>query len=52
MKSFNFWIIALLFAVTSCTIDKTDYEAEIGSEVPENLEFKEALLITFFINSS
>lgn len=45
MKSFNFWIIALLFAVTSCTIDKTDYEAETGSDVPENLEFKETTSI-------
>ncbi|MDQ6531127.1 hypothetical protein [Flavobacterium sp. LHD-85] len=46
MKSFNFWIVALLFAVTSCTIDKTDYEAETGSEVPENYEFKEAVSFT------
>ena len=46
MKTFNFWIIALLFAVTSCTIDKTDYEAETGSEVPESYEFKEATSFT------
>lgn len=46
MKFFNFGIIALLFAVASCTIDKTDYEAETGSEVPENLEFKEAAALT------
>ncbi|WP_244307422.1 hypothetical protein [Flavobacterium fluviatile] len=31
----------------SCTIDKTDYEAEIDSQVPEYYEFKEA----FSVNS-
>ncbi|WJS93244.1 FixH family protein [Flavobacterium johnsoniae] len=46
MKSFNFLVIALLFAITSCTIDKTDYEAETGSQVPESYEFKEAVSFT------
>lgn len=43
MKSFNFLVIALFCLITSCTIDKTDYQAETGSEVPEYLEFKEAV---------
>ena len=30
-------------AMTSCTLDKTDYEAEISSVVPEYFEFKEAV---------
>jgi len=46
MKSFNFFVIAIFFVVTSCTIDKTDYEAEIDSEVPEYYEFKEAVSLT------
>lgn len=29
--------------MTSCTLDKTDYEAEISSVVPEYFEFKEAV---------
>lgn len=33
-------------AISSCTIDKTDYEAETGSEVPETYEFKEAVSFT------
>ncbi|MDQ1165468.1 hypothetical protein [Flavobacterium sp. SORGH_AS_0622] len=46
MKSFKFLVIALLCVITSCTIDKTDYEAEIGSQVPEYYEFKEAVSLT------
>jgi uncharacterized ubiquitin-like protein YukD len=46
MKSFNFLVIAIFFVITSCTIDKTDYEAEIDSEVPEYYEFKEAVSLT------
>ncbi|KFF02971.1 hypothetical protein [Flavobacterium reichenbachii] len=46
MKFFNFLVIALFLAITSCTIDKTDYEAELGSEVPEYYEFKEAASFT------
>lgn len=46
MKSFNFLVIALFLAITSCTIDKTDYEAETGSQVPESYEFKEAVSFT------
>ncbi len=45
MKSLIYGIIAL-FVVTSCTIDKTDYNTEIGSEVPDNYEFKEAVSFT------
>ncbi|MBB4802673.1 hypothetical protein HNP37_002748 [Flavobacterium nitrogenifigens] len=46
MKSFNFLVIAMFLAITSCTIDKTDYEAETGSQVPESYEFKEAVSFT------
>lgn len=46
MKSFKILVLALLGVITSCTIDKTDYEAEMGSQVPENYEFKEAVSFT------
>ncbi len=47
MKVFNLFIIAALFAVTtSCTLDKTDFEAEINQEVTEYFEFKEAVSFT------
>ncbi|WP_185211877.1 hypothetical protein [Sphingobacterium mizutaii] len=35
-------IISLCLLFISCTKEKTDYEAEIGTEEPEKLEFKEA----------
>ncbi|UUC46002.1 FixH family protein [Flavobacterium cerinum] len=42
MKFFNFFVIATLFAViTSCTLDKTDFEAETNRDVTEYFEFKE-----------
>lgn len=43
MRSFNFMVIALCLAVTSCTLEKTDFEAEINREVTEHFEFKEAV---------
>lgn len=43
MRIFKFLVIAFVFAVTSCTIDKTDYEAETSSQIPEHYEFKEAV---------
>ncbi|MBF7093018.1 hypothetical protein IUY40_15910 [Flavobacterium sp. ALJ2] len=46
MKSFKFLVIALFCVITSCTIDKTDYEAETSAEVPEYYEFKEAVSFT------
>lgn len=46
MKIFKFLVIALFGVITSCTIDKTDYEAEIGSVVPEYYEFKEVVSFT------
>lgn len=42
MKLMNFLVIALLCAFTSCTLDKTDFEAEMGRDVTEYFEFKEA----------
>lgn len=46
MKSFKILVIALLGVITSCTIDKTDYQAEIDAEIPEYYEFKEAVSLT------
>lgn len=42
MKFFNLLVIAIILAVTtSCTLDKTDFEAEINRDVNEYFEFKE-----------
>jgi len=42
MKFFNLFVIAALLAVTtSCTLDKTDFEAEINRDLTEYFEFKE-----------
>lgn len=46
MKYYIFLLLSFFFAITSCTIDKTDYEKEINSEVPEYYEFKEAVSVT------
>ncbi|MFH6964226.1 hypothetical protein ACHRVK_17695 [Flavobacterium plurextorum] len=46
MKSFKILVIALFCVITSCTIDKTDYQGETGSEVPEYYGFKEAVSFT------
>ena len=46
MKFFNLFVIAALLAVTiSCTLDKTDFEAETSTEVTEHYEFKEAVML-------
>ncbi|KOS08399.1 hypothetical protein AM493_17185 [Flavobacterium akiainvivens] len=45
MKFYYCLVTAMLFAVTSCTLDKTDYEAETGAEIPEHYEFEEAASI-------
>lgn len=50
MKFFNLFVIATLLAVTtSCTLDKTDFEAEINRDVTEYFEFKE---VTSFNNGT
>ncbi|SJN41228.1 hypothetical protein FM107_10935 [Sphingobacterium sp. JB170] len=36
-------VVVLCFTVTSCTIDKTDFEAEMRRDVTEYFEFKEAV---------
>ena len=41
MKFSIYWIIVLFGTITSCTIDKTDYEAEISTVVTEHYDFKE-----------
>ncbi|SHI31183.1 hypothetical protein SAMN04488096_10159 [Mesonia phycicola] len=46
MKKYIFFIATLCLIITSCTLDKTDYEAEINTEVTEYFEFEEALTIS------
>lgn len=38
-----FMIVAVFFMLFSCTIDKTDFEAEIRREIPQSIEFKETM---------
>jgi hypothetical protein len=38
--------MAMLFVLTSCTLDKTDYEAELSTETTEYFEFEEVSTIT------
>lgn len=40
MKFFTFLTMALSFLIGSCTLEKTDYEAEINTAVPEYSDFK------------
>lgn len=40
MRNFSFSML-VLFILSSCTVDKTDYESEINTAVPEYFEFKE-----------
>jgi len=42
MRNFNFYVLLVLI-FSSCTIDKTDYEGEIDTTVPEYFDFKEAV---------
>ncbi|NGM63055.1 hypothetical protein G5B30_14175 [Sphingobacterium sp. SGG-5] len=46
MKITRFCAVAIIFAMVACTKDKTDYEAEIATEVTEYVEFEEAARIT------
>ncbi|MBK1439885.1 hypothetical protein JHJ32_07815 [Parapedobacter sp. ISTM3] len=43
MSIHRLYLIALCIGVASCTKDKTDYEAEISTEVPEHYAFEEAV---------
>lgn len=46
MKFSKLTFIAILLAITSsCTLEKTDFEAEINREVTESYEFKEVVSI-------
>ncbi len=49
MKAQIWALIALCFAIQSCTLDKTDYEAEINIEIPEYTSFSE---VASMINGS
>lgn len=42
---YQLFVISILLMVVSCTLDKTDYESEINTAVPEHYEFKEATAI-------
>jgi len=42
MKNF-IYLVVTLFVVTACTIDKTDYESETNTIVPNEQEFKEVV---------
>lgn len=39
MKSF-FYLVAIVFFATACTIEKTDYQSEINTEVPSEVKFE------------
>lgn len=39
---YQLFIMSLLLMAASCTLDKTDYESELNTTVPEHYEFKEA----------
>lgn len=45
MKNINFFVAVMFIAVTSCTLDKTDYEAEISTEVTEHFEYETVVSI-------
>lgn len=46
MKFFNVIAIVISIVTMSCTLDKTDYEAEISTVVTEYYEFEEAASLT------
>jgi len=46
MKHLHRLVIAILVVVTSCTIDKTDYEAELNVETTEYVTFETAASIS------
>lgn len=46
MKLLQFTVIVICAVVTSCTIDKTDYDTEISIETTDYIEFKEVKSLT------
>ena len=46
MKKFMLSVATLCVVVTSCTLDKTDYESEISTVVTEYIEYEEVVSIT------
>lgn len=46
MKIYQIFIMSILLIAVSCTLDKTDYENEINTAVPELYELKEAVSIS------
>jgi len=45
MRRLHFIVIVTLLAITSCTIDKTDYESELSTETTEYIHFEEVTSI-------
>lgn len=46
MKFSNLGLLALCMAATmACTLDKTDFEAELNTEIPKNQVFEEAIKV-------
>ncbi|KAA5823337.1 hypothetical protein FPF71_11540 [Algibacter amylolyticus] len=45
MKLIQFTVFVLFVVVTSCTLDKTDYEAELVTETTEYIEYEEVTAI-------
>ncbi|MFK7048621.1 hypothetical protein FLACOL_01444 [Flavobacterium columnare] len=41
MKFLKYWSVVLVYTITSCTLEKTDYEAEIATVVTEYSAFRE-----------
>jgi len=46
MKHLHVIVFAIFVVITSCTLDKTDYEAELNVETTEYIVFEEATSIT------
>ncbi|AUC85690.1 hypothetical protein CW731_10510 [Polaribacter sp. ALD11] len=45
MKHLHLIVIAIFIVITSCTLEKTDYEAELNVETTEYIEFEEVTSI-------
>ena len=43
MKFFKSSVIALFVSIASCTLDKTDFDAEMDRDVTEFVEFEEVM---------
>ncbi|WP_299779191.1 hypothetical protein [uncultured Formosa sp.] len=46
MKRLHFFVIVIFVVVSSCTVEKTDYEAELSTETTEYIEYENVTSIT------